>query len=649
MVSVESLDLSRRSINRLAMLGIEFIGDIVSENKTWTDRVILNVPGVGRKAFGEIRRFIDDYQAKLTPIRGWKRPDKSSRLDNAVGLSNSELLKLKDYERLTTQQKKPYMVSVESLDLSRRSINRLAMLGIEFIGDIVSENKTWTDRVILNVPGVGRKAFGEIRRFIDDYQAKLTPIRGWTRPEKKPESSLELVETPEGMTLEDELSFALQLVAEPYKQELVAARFGVGRFENRHTLQELGDGSFWPDGKPRTRERARQVIKKTLGKICSNNISFSTLKVVEAIVKKRPFWTQKVLGRELNAVDIASPKQLFRTLKALQAFSYSEPFVIREGVVPTLFASERTKSQFDADKASIRGLYRDKLFLPISKVKKIPSFANVDLREFAELGLPSVVCKSEGGEEFVARKIARLKTHASYPNTMIAKIFSLTSQVRLEFLIEAVLSSSGRKPGSIPNDDRVLLNEYLHQQPYLIIEDGLVRNVQRPLVSYLRDADLAIISCVREYGVEINTDELHRWLLTQLNCTEQSARQKAMFSPLLVTLSKGRGNRPGIKRLVCDLADIDQIRGEYSKPSASLKIILRNSIRLKRTGETRIEEEVADGHYPVVLSDDPDNDIALLKVSNGRVYNLQDIANAYDTDRFTFTFDSDHGVFSLQK
>ena len=450
------------------------------------------------------------------------------------------------------------------------------------------------------------------------------------------------------MSLEDELSFALQLVAEPFKQELVAARFGVDRFESRHTLQQLGDGRFWPDGKSRTRERARQVIKKTLRKISLTNVSFSTLKVVEAIVKKRPFWTQKVLGRELNAVGVASPKQLFRTLKALQAFSSSEPFVIREGVVPTLFASKRTESQFDADKASIRGLYRDKLFLPMSKVRKIPSFANIDLGEFAELGLPSVVCKSEDGEEFVARKIARLKTHASYPNTMIAKIFSLTSQVRLEFLIEAVLSSCGRKPGSIPNDDRILLNEYLHQQPYLIIEEGLVKNVQRPLVSYLSDTDLAIISCVRKYGVEINTNELHRWLLTQLNCTEQSARQKAMFSPLLVTLSKGRGNRPGMKRLVCDLTDIDEIRGEHAKPSASLTIILRNSIRLKRTGETSIEEEVADGHYPVVLSDDPDNDIALLKVSNKRVYNLQDIANAYDTDRFTFTFNSDQGVFSLQ-
>ena len=240
------------------------------------------------------------------------------------------------------------------------------------------------------------------------------------------EARQKLNRTPDGASLDEEIIAALKSVPKAHYQAIVAARFGVGDFATRHTLEELSGGNFWPDQRTRTRERARQVLMAQQKRIMNSRLSFTSFEKLATFVGSKPFWSEEVLGREIKKTGIECDGSVFRHISALTWMSGMSDFPIRRGLTPLLFRDSDSLKQFDKDIAEVRKQFRDRFMVPLAELKELPSFKEIDDEYLKILPFSLTLYRDSKSDLYVARNLSAFRSHASYLDTQLATIFSMT-------------------------------------------------------------------------------------------------------------------------------------------------------------------------------------------------------------------------------
>ena len=163
-------------------------------------------------------------------------------------------------------------------------------------------------------------------------------------------------------------------------RRIISGRYGIGEFSYTHTLNELGAPSFWPDSQGRTRERARQVIKKGLERISNARISFSSFNRLKQALLEKPIWQEQQVGAQMDDLGIECEGPLLRILYLLDCFSGKRNLLIRPSLQPLLLTKPRISGRaderlvrkvFDDDLKQIRKKFEGRAFVPLDELRTL--------------------------------------------------------------------------------------------------------------------------------------------------------------------------------------------------------------------------------------------------------------------------------------
>ncbi len=649
---IVNFGLSTRAQNVLSIQGAELLGDAIAQAKKfnidWSQ-----IPRVGKQTQSEIENFLKPLFFKYGSLSGWT----VTAVRDAIGESGnqSENVNATEFAALSSENKAYLLRKVDELQLSTRATRALRLRGAEYLGDAISQakkfNVTWSDAV----SGVGKKIGREIEDILAPLFARYGRLAGWVRPSDQQTTHI-IINTLAGSSLEDEVQIALEQIPQAHVRRIISARYAIGEFSHTHTLQELGDKKFWPDSRGRSREYARQVIKKGFERVVKARINFDSLNRLKQVLLQKSVWDEPGVRALMADLAIECQGSIFTNLIALDLFSGKRNLLTRHSKKNTLLLTNSSvlsgldeklvRKDFDDGLVKVKKAFIGKTFIELDEVMRLLSVREGDEYLLDSPPISLSLHKSETDKIFVARKLNSFQSHKSYLDTMITKIFSLTASVNLSVAMQALIRSSKRyETVQVPNEDRILLESYLTAHPCLDLRDGTLFCEKRPSKSLLNDTDKAIIACAREYGEEMQTDLLHQWLLREMQCTEASARQKVLFSPVLVSIKNGLGTRFGLKKLICRLSEIDEVSTTDIAHTAELIVEVKNGALLKQRGRAITSEAVRDGCYTLKLSNG--NDLGQIQVRDQTLMDLAPIANAFDSDLLTFVFDQHSQVAML--
>ena len=142
---LENLNLSSHVKKVLRVMGVTYIGDIVSR----AEHDLLKEPGFGKKSLNELKEKLSELGLNLgMDVRG----KRSVTLEEKLNLR------------------------LENLNLSPHVQNILRVMGVTYIGDIVSR----AEHDLLKEPGFGKKSLNELKEKLSELGLNLgMNIGGW--------------------------------------------------------------------------------------------------------------------------------------------------------------------------------------------------------------------------------------------------------------------------------------------------------------------------------------------------------------------------------------------------------------------------------------------------------------------------------------
>ena len=230
------LNLGVRASNCLRRIGVRTIQDLVE----WSAHDLAKTRNLGKRTLEEIIERLKGHKLSLRT----ESPSVPAERDSIPMLERS----------------------IDALELGTRATNRLRIIGVRTVHDLIMCSK----RQLLNVPHLGSGTAKEIVAALAGLGLQLQdPLGGFRQTLRV---GLE--------TVDEELEYVVSKLVSPRNRNAVMRRLGwSGR--SVCTLEELaGNPELSGLGNPVTRERvrqievkARQTIRKSLGGLCPRRVS----------------------------------------------------------------------------------------------------------------------------------------------------------------------------------------------------------------------------------------------------------------------------------------------------------------------------------------------------------------------------------------
>lgn len=274
---INEFDFSMRAANCMRRESILYIGDLVKR----TEAEMLRMPNLGRKTFFEIRDFLDMFGLRFgMEIPNWP-PENIEELSKALHAGNLESqqdLHIEEPEDeaaiIENYTNMGLLKKVDLIRLSVRAANCLQKENIILIGDLVQRSES----ELLNTPNFGRRTLNELRDILATMNLKFgMDLRHWPLPNIESISAhyndqlYHDLLSHQDEPLKEAFSRTMESIANPRHVFIMEARFGLKG--KPLTLEDTAQGLGV------TRERVRQIQKKTTQSILKNELWDDTLRI----------------------------------------------------------------------------------------------------------------------------------------------------------------------------------------------------------------------------------------------------------------------------------------------------------------------------------------------------------------------------------
>jgi DNA-directed RNA polymerase alpha subunit len=289
---LKEVDLSVRTANCLAWLGLARIGDLVQ----LTESDLLRTPNFGRKCLSEVRSLLESANLRFgLHIPTWG--DDLARQWADAGRSPEASLRVTigQVDGFTKTQRAFLLQPLTNFSFSTRVTNALVRMRLGRVGDLAM-----LTRQQLRASGsLGARSLHEIQEFLAEYELALgTAIPEWgdslhdewstdLQQEIEQIERAQIVDPHRDFAdttfLEDELQHAVEIALSDQSErnrDIVIRFFGLsGR--GRKTLDEVGK-EFGV-----TRERVRQIISRFLKRLRGKRLNLPILMKVRTFIEER--------------------------------------------------------------------------------------------------------------------------------------------------------------------------------------------------------------------------------------------------------------------------------------------------------------------------------------------------------------------------
>ena len=355
---LDEVNFSFRALNGLKNQNLIYLGDLVN----YTEKQILAIPKLGRNSLNEIKQVLEELGLKLNMnLQNW--PPKIIEKE----IYNSKIEKREKFIELSLEQK--YFISkiLEETNLSVRAINCLRNLNCKYVGDIIHLGK----EDIKRSHNMGKKSFNEIVSLIEtagmEIGENIEPwsyeiaesIRTYIEKNDKDDSA-------EKFVLQDKyLEVELHRVIKQSIIQRSGRLKGTAEESIERGIQVIID-RYGLDGAPYktlevigqkynvTRERIRQIERKTIRKILSAKLSTPILKDTFNFIEKLLPASTEQINQLLKKKDLTKQEWDFKGLRELATFfGYNKK---------SYYVKKINKKVF---------LIKENLYLDISKILKV--------------------------------------------------------------------------------------------------------------------------------------------------------------------------------------------------------------------------------------------------------------------------------------
>ena len=547
---VDELELPVRASNCLHNTEIRSVGDLV--RKTRED--LLAIQNMGVTSVGDIERALARFGLRL---------GMSSAAVSAIQDADEDADNLQDLSAF-----------IHSMELLRRS-------GVDHPAMITG----MTSRQLLTVPGFGQGALAILEDGLSRWQLQLREERQDRREEpgrqgsdggdaKEPPSQAaevpsvqdhaHILSLEEATTFREELTQAVtRLLADTrgVSAECFVAYHGVDG-KPRRTLREIGDaGSEHGFGRAVTRERVRQVLEQTEGKLRARarRVRFVHWALAEREASRNlPDSVHSFVSR-FGYGSVSEPECVFKVLRLCAGiFELNFPFeVLKFSRVGSLVVDPAD----DTVQALVAGL-PDSATGPYDELTEVANRVGCEqgiLRQVIDVS-PRWEFLDDGCRYFWKRPHLPPQKYSVTGNailTSLCKVFSVAKRATISDLARSVARDRIlRKGGPVPDIPIPVLRGIADRSGLFNVSDDHIARKKGLEWCVVGQRDIALIALCAEHGRVLPSNIVYSGLVRS-GLTRENAAAIVAYSPFLVHTRAGVGPKEGVYKFVVRREDID--------------------------------------------------------------------------------------------
>ena len=536
---VDALSLTVRALNCLRKKKITRVAELVQR----TPAELLAIPNMGVTSVRDIQRALAAFGLRLA-------------------MSSEAISAVLTMDSADTQECDAFLDVMKILSRS----------GIDGAADVTR----MTSAEVLDLPGLGPDTLAVLRKGLGRWGLRLCPFPQESTVVDQPpglNAGLQAVEGQAGTdasrfrrpeTIREELTQAVVGLLEDAKgvsAQSFLAYHGVDGTPRR-TLQEIGDaGDRYGFTRPVTRERVRQMLKKTEGKLRarSRRMQFVLWQSTVYDARRRLPASSQSFASWFGYGSAQDPEHIFGMLRlCAEIFRLEFPFDL-----PTLsgLGTLVVGRGDDAELASASRL-RDAASGPYADLAEIAARIGSETESIARIVEASQQLEFLDGirRYFWKRPSLPPRNFAVTGNailTSLCKVFSVaTRATTADLALSIPRDRMLRKNGPVVELPLPALEGVAEKSGLFDVEDGQISRKMGGEWCVVGQRDIALLAICAEYGRVVPSHVIYSGLVRS-GLTRENAAATVAYSPFLVHTQSGNGYKEGVYKFVVRPSDID--------------------------------------------------------------------------------------------